>query len=110
MNQTVLFLSFNISPFRYFYYDETGTVKLETYAYSPTINYNPSDTINGRTWTGVDNYTDNFVTAKATLNDWKLYDSWDAVFFLAVSDINTITVTQGSDVIPADISVIHFCA
>lgn len=102
----ISFMSFNISTFRSDSYPETGKVTLETYGYSPTINYNPSDAINGRTWTGYDDYTDNFISAKATLDDWKLYDWWDSVFFLACSDINSITVTQGSNNIPFEVSVI----
>lgn len=100
---SVSFFSFRVSTFRKSVYPETGVAKLETYGYSPTINYNPSDEINGRTW---ESNIDNFISIRATITDWKLYDRLEFQFFLLCSDITSVCVMAGNQVLDADVSTV----
>lgn len=103
---TVDFYAFSIFTWTRLVYNETGTVKLETYQYSSTINYDVNDTVNGRTWTGVSDYTDLWGSASATVSDWYFYDYIDMQFTLSCSDINSIAVVMGGQTVPFTSSIV----
>lgn len=105
-NISVEFLSYYINPVYADIVAELGTFYLETHGFSPTINYNPADTINGRTWTANEDYRNAYLSVQGNVNNWHLYDYLDLQFAFACSGINSISVMFGSETVPFQSSIV----
>lgn len=105
-NISVEFLSYYINPVYADFVAELGTFYLETHGFSPTINYNPADTINGRTWTANEDYRNAYLSVNGNVNNWHLYDYLDLQFSFACSGINSISVMFGAETVPFQSSII----
>lgn len=102
--RAVTFDAFRISYQSFTVYDETGTCDISASGYSNTINYVPTDLINYRNFLGASPPELNSLVTWTTMPNWRKYDYIDFTFSFDVSAINSIRVTIGDAIVPADVS------
>lgn len=100
----VTFDAFRISYQTLDSYDETGTCEVRASGFNSVINYIPTDIINYRIFQGTEDYEANYLTCQATCPNWRKYDFIDFLFSLDVGGINSIKVTLGDSIVPAEVS------
>lgn len=105
--QAVTFDSFRISYQTIDAYDETGSCLISASGYTNTINYIPSDMINYRNFIGSSDYSLNGFTTTAWCDNWRKYDFMDFVFYYQVGGINSVSVTIGDSIVPAEVSYLN---
>lgn len=102
--QAVTFDAFRISYQAITVYDETGSCVISASDYSNTINFVPTDTINYRSFLGASSPELNSFVTWTRMPNWRKYDFIDFTFSFDVSAINSVRVTIGDTIVPAEVS------